>query len=93
MIAYTLYRLIYMFNRMNPDITRTTYIKSADQDLEFRPQETGFDFAFTVSSPMDPSIGFFTVQEVKLHVVNNTRQKNHTAIDIGLCNNSFNYYD
>ncbi len=60
-IAYTIYRFYYMILRLNPNIARTTLIKTADEDEPFNPQETGFDFAFGLGAPLDPTLGFFTV--------------------------------
>ena len=60
MLAYSAYRLVYMVERLNPTITKTTLIRSEADDLPYRPQDSGFDFAFAMNSPLDPSIGFFT---------------------------------
>lgn len=64
MLAYSGYRLYFMVNRMNPTITRTTLIKTPDEDVPFRPQDTGFDFAFSLTDRLDPSIGHFTVRYI-----------------------------
>jgi hypothetical protein len=50
-----------MILKLNPNITLTTLIKTPDEDQPFSPQDTGFDFAFGLGAPLDPSLGFFTV--------------------------------
>lgn len=64
MAAYTFYRLYYMAARLNPTITKTSLIKGPDEDLPFSPQEKGFDFAFGLNNPLDPSYGFFTAKYI-----------------------------
>jgi hypothetical protein len=62
--AYGAYRLFYLVNRFNPSITKTTLIKSSNEDLPFKPQETGFDFAFGLDGKLNASIGNFTVRYI-----------------------------
>jgi hypothetical protein len=70
MAAYSVQRFYQLVVRDNPNVSRTTLIKSAKQDQPFRPQDTGFDFAFGLNAPLDPSIAYFTVRFIDQNVVN-----------------------
>ena len=35
----------------------------------FQPQTMGFDFAFGIGEPLDPSIGYYTATEVIQYIV------------------------
>ena len=64
MTAYTVYRLVYMVNRWNPSVAKTTLIRSAEEDEPFNPTESGFDFAFGLLKDLPKEIGFYTVKYV-----------------------------
>ena len=64
MLAYTIFRLHYMVNRLSPSIAKTTLIRDPNADAPFKPQETGFDFAFGLGKPIDPTIGFMTAKYI-----------------------------
>lgn len=80
LLAYSGYRFFYLVNRFNPTISRTTLIRSTEDDLPFRPQDTGFDFAFALDSYLDKSIGNFTVRYFQQEVINGKRIKNFTEL-------------
>ena len=63
-MAYTIFRVHYLVNRMAPSINKTTLIRDPSTDAPFNPQETGFDFAFGLGKPIDPSYGFMTVKYI-----------------------------
>ncbi len=64
-IAYSAYRLVYMVERRNPSVARLSTIRPPEEDLPFKPQDMGFDFAFGLDQPLDKSIGYFTVRYIK----------------------------
>lgn len=64
MAAYSIYRLYYMITLQNPTISKTSLIKTLEEDVPWKPQDTGFDFAFGLNSPIDPSYGFFTAKYI-----------------------------
>lgn len=80
MLVYTGFRFYYFVNRLNPNIAKTSLIRDAAEDLPFNPVEMGFDFAFGLQKPLDPSIGFFTVRQRNQTVVNNERVKGQTDL-------------
>ena len=65
MLGYTTFRLHYMVNRMAPTIAKTTLIREPNADEPFKPQETGFDFAFGLGKPIDASYGFMTAKYIR----------------------------
>ena len=44
--AYLIYKFIVMVTRRDPDVTKTTGIRPQEEQEPFRPQDSGFDFAF-----------------------------------------------
>ncbi len=64
LLAFTGYKLFYLANRFNPNVNKITLIRSADDEVAFKPQEGGFDFAFGMKKPLDPSYGYFTVNYI-----------------------------
>jgi len=62
--AYLVYKFIVLVTRQDASITKTTGIRAPEDDEPFRPQEMGFDFAFGLREPLDPSIGYFTMQYI-----------------------------
>ncbi|TNV82719.1 hypothetical protein FGO68_gene2428 [Halteria grandinella] len=94
MAAYTIYRLIYMVNRWNPGVAKTTLIRGADEDEPFSPSESGFDFAFGIGKDLPKDIGFFTVRHVNQTVINGARDKNKTDLTFTQCGeNLFSFED
>ncbi len=65
MLAYTLYRFYYFVERENPTVSRTTLIRTVEEDEPFNPMEKGFEFAFGLKALLPPSIGFFTVRKIE----------------------------
>lgn len=94
MAAYSAYRLVYFVNRWNPDITKTTLIRGAAEDLPFSPGESGFDFAFGISNDLSPDIGFFTIRHVNQTVVDGKRNKEKKDYVYTRCGETmFNFVD
>jgi len=50
---------------MAPSIAKTTLIREPNADAPFKPQETGFDFAFGLAKPIDASYGFMTAKYIR----------------------------
>lgn len=62
LLIYSAYRVFYLVNRYNPTVSKTTLIRGPEDDLPFKPQEYGFDFAFGLERKLDPDYGFFTLR-------------------------------
>ena len=58
--GYFIFRLVWMVWRMDPLFTMSSLRIGPDEDDLFKPQESGFNFAFGLQSPLDPKIGYFT---------------------------------
>lgn len=94
MVAYTAFRGYYLVNRLAPGIAKTSLIRPPEEDISFRPQDTGFDFAFGLGKGLDPTIGFFSVKFMRQTVDNGERIKNRTDLKFERCGSEhFNYVD
>jgi len=60
--AYGSFKAFYMFNRMNPNISRVSLLRDMSDGEIFKPQEFGFDFAFGIGSHLNESFGYYTVK-------------------------------
>jgi hypothetical protein len=90
-----IYKFIIMVTRQNPDVTKTTGIRSPEDEEPFRPQEQGFDFAFGLRNYLDPSVGYFTVLYINQTVdENGKRIKEKTKMPYKPCGTDlFNFKD
>ena len=59
LMAYTAFKSYVLFNKVNPNISKAEFIRNLDSEGEFRPYKMGFDFAFGLGIPLDPSIGHY----------------------------------
>ncbi|TNV83530.1 hypothetical protein FGO68_gene1497 [Halteria grandinella] len=89
MVAYSSYRLVYMVNRWNPGVSKTTLIRGADEEEPFSPGESGFDFAFGIGKDLPKDIGFFTVRHVNQTVIDGQRIKNKTDLTFTECGDKY----
>lgn len=64
MLAFSTFRFIQFVTRYDPAISMTSSRRKPSEDPVFRPQESGFEFAFGLSKPLSPSVGYFTVEYV-----------------------------
>lgn len=64
-LAFTGYRLNILVSRKHPNVTEQILMKDLNLEEPYRPQEDGFDFAFGLGAPLDPSYGTFEVTEVR----------------------------
>jgi hypothetical protein len=71
-LAFTVFRFYVMVNRLYPTITQQTQMRDLNFEEPYRPQDKGFDFAFGLGAPLDPSYGTFSVNEVHFFFTNNT---------------------
>ncbi|TNV82700.1 hypothetical protein FGO68_gene10121 [Halteria grandinella] len=93
MAAYSLYRIIFMINRYNPSLSKVTLIRPPNEDLPFKPQQSGFSFAFSLNTDLDPSFGYFSVNYVNQSIVNRERLKQFTPLGIQQCRDTLFEYD
>ncbi|CDW82837.1 UNKNOWN [Stylonychia lemnae] len=62
--GYGVFRAYYLYMKFDANISTISLIRSMNDGQIYKPQELGFDFAFGVSSELDPSIGYFTVKQI-----------------------------
>ena len=59
-MAYSLSRLQHLITRQDPVLTKKNFIRDLSGAPPFTPNEYGFDFAFGLNNPLDPSIGTYS---------------------------------
>ena len=69
-LAFSGYRLNILVNRKHPNVTEQIQMRDLNLEEPYRPQEDGFDFAFGLGTPLDPSYGTFEVTEVRYFFTN-----------------------
>ncbi|CDW88099.1 accessory gland protein [Stylonychia lemnae] len=67
LLGFSIFKTIYFFSRFNPDLSKVTLMRDMRSSESYRPQETGFDFAFGLNSDLDPRIGYFTVKQIGIY--------------------------
>jgi hypothetical protein len=72
LVAFASYKSFILYHKINPTITKQTYFKNLDEEEPLVPYNYGFDFAFGIKSPLDASIGSYTVNEVYFYYSNET---------------------
>lgn len=59
--AYFIFRIVLFAQRVGPAYTTATLRITPENDEPFLPRDFGFTFAFGLSKPLDPSIGYFNI--------------------------------
>lgn len=62
--SYKSYRLAY---RINPDMSTLSLVRDLGKQGLVKFQEYGFDFAFKLWAPLDPSIGYFEYNHIDFY--------------------------
>jgi hypothetical protein len=84
--AYFIFRIVLFAQRVGPAYTTATLRITPENDGPFLPRDTGFTFAFGLSRPLDPSIGFFNISlNYNLANSNGTRDKSSQALKVAPC--------
>jgi hypothetical protein len=95
--AYSCYKSIILFNKINPDISKKGLLRDLDAEGPFKPQDYGFDFAFGLSKSLDPSYGNIVAYENVFYFQENAKGeyvkvKERINLDLVLCGSEhFNY--
>ena len=63
-LAMAGYKMTILVSRRLPNITQTIQMRDLNFEGKFQPQSLGFDFAFGIGSYLDPSYGYYHVNEV-----------------------------
>ena len=70
-IAYSISKGMNLFYRLSPQISREAYVRNLDFEGAFQPGLLGFDIAFSVGVPLDPTIGNYSVSQRIEELTNN----------------------
>lgn len=62
LLGFGIFKAYYLFSRFNPEVTKISLLRDMSLGEIFDPAETDFDFAFGLNTPLDPTIGYFTVR-------------------------------
>ena len=62
LLGFSIFKAYYLFSRFNPEVTKISLLRDMSDGTVFKPQDTGFDFAFGLNTVIDPQIGHFTVR-------------------------------
>ena len=52
--AYAGYKCYNLVNKINPNVSKQSFIRGLSKDPSFKPGEYGFDLAFGIGTPLDP---------------------------------------
>lgn len=64
MAAFVASKLIILFNRLNPSVSKQSYIKDLDKEPVLMGSDYGFEFAFGFNKSFDKTYGEFVVNQV-----------------------------
>ncbi|CDW83128.1 UNKNOWN [Stylonychia lemnae] len=79
LLGFSIFKSIYLFSRYNPEVSKVSLIRDMTLGEIFKPQETGFDFAFGLNKDLDPRIGHFTIRQYGVY---ETEQKDSSGKNI-----------
>ena len=84
--AYFIFRIVLFAQRVGPAYTTATLRITPENDAAFLPRDTGFIFAFGLSKPLDPSIGFFNISlNYNLASASGSRDKSFQGLKVAPC--------
>ena len=53
-----------LLTKANPTVSKKGLVRDLETAGSFHPQDYGFDIAFGIGQPLDPSFGYYKVQEI-----------------------------
>lgn len=96
LLAYTTFRAVILLNKINPEISKKGMIRNLETTEAINPFDFGFDFAFGLSQPLDPSYGSYIAQQA-IYYYNKTEDgtfvkvKESIDLEIEKCGNNFRF--
>jgi len=97
LIGFSVFRAVDVFKKLNPMISRTSFLRFEDDEVSYNPKTQGFDFAFGLQGlehPLDPALGFYTIQYVTRTFDDGKIVKSQVPLSFSACGeNKFNYTD
>lgn len=98
-LAYALYRAVILVNLDDTKVSKKSFLRDLDSEPPFRLFDQGFDIAFGLNNPIDPTYGYVSAKLIDFYYTNDTngntkRIKARTEIPIDTCNiTGFNFSD
>lgn len=98
-LAYAVYRGFILVTLGDTNVSKKSGFRNLDETGVFYPQDMGFDLAFGVGKPIDPTYGNIAAKLINFYYTNGTnsdgsqvRIKERITLDIDLCSNAgFNF--
>ena len=98
-IAYAIYRAYILITLNGTNVSNQSYLYDLSQMEPYYPSNYGYDIAFGVSGPIDPTIGTISVNFVNFYYSEQTkadgskiRLKEKTLLKTDLCSDvGFNF--
>lgn len=91
-LVFGVYRSFIMVNRINPDVSKKSFLRDLNVAENYSPQDLGFDFAFSPNAPLDPTIFTLTAKFVNYYYVADplnpgeyVRKRDKIPLDYALC--------
>ncbi len=72
LVGFSIFKAYNLFKLVNPDISKVSLMRDMSDGTIFKPQEYGFDFAFGLTTDLDPRMGHFTVKQFGIYTTNQT---------------------
>lgn len=66
-LAYGIFRTHIWLNKMNPDVSKKSFLRDLNVAENYRPQDLGFDFAFSPNRELDPTVFQLTASFVNFY--------------------------
>ena len=64
LLAFATYRMIILVTRDNPNVSKQSFMRDLDVENPLLPADYGYNLAFGLPNPMDPSFGLYVVNTV-----------------------------
>ncbi len=99
-LAYAAYRSLILFTLEDTKVSKKSFLRDLDQEAPLRPFDMGFDVAFGIGAPIDPSLAYMSARLVDFYYANNSvtnateRIRVRTSLKLDLCSNvGYNFSD
>ena len=94
MIAFSIKQLYVFVNKQDPTVSTQVYLADLNKADALVPQKYGYDIAFGLNKTLDPSIGYFTFNQVNFNYVAQpdgsvSRIKSRIPLQFVPCGNDF----
>ena len=89
LLAFASYRLFILTTRLDPDVSKQSFIQDLDIEPAMILDDYGFNLAFGLKNPLEPSVGSFVVNRVHnnyIYTKDGKRKRNKTRTDVNFQN-------